>query len=236
MRTFKFYFIIICAISLATCKRSGTVNGKVTNVFNGKPVEGIAVKISQSAELKPDSKALQLATTNADGSFMINATYNTRVTYDYYISLQPNENYVATNQFSVKDTVSEISKAYLYYTSQYKTLKQDISNIKKTKDNQYFEFNVAPCARLKIVATDTIPKNDNSRVIVTFIDRNLTTGNPIIYSKTTRESSIPGDYILVPTSGTVSISWYVNSENPAYVHTDTLVLTAFTKSTYHIYY
>lgn len=232
----KLYLIIICAISLAACKRSGSVNGKVTNIFNGEPVEGIAVKISQSAELKPDAKALQLATTKTDGKFMINATYNTRVTYDYYISLQPNENYVASSQFTVKDTASEISKAYLYYTSQYKTLKQDISNVKKTKDNQYFEFNVAPCARLKIVATDTIPKNDNSRVIVTFIDRYITTGNPIIYSKTTRESSTPGDYILVPTSGTVSISWYVNSESPAYVHTDTLVLTPFTKSTYHIYY
>jgi len=228
---------ILCtsAVLIIACKRKGTVSGKVTNVFDGLPVEGIEVRISENSDLSPSSKNLQIGASDTNGDYMINVTYNTRISYDYYVSLNPNDNYNKENPYLVKDTVSDILKAYFYFTSQYRSLKQDITDVKKTKGKQHFDFNVAPCGRLRIIARNVSPANDSDKIVVSVIDKNLIEGATTVYSGKFRVP-VTGSYMLIPTSGTVSLKWLVTSNNQKTTLYDTIPLAPFSKATYYIEY
>ncbi len=234
MKFIKPILVFSCCLLILSCKRKGTVSGTVTNVFDNKPVEGVEVKVSQTSELN-DSKGTQVSTTDANGNYRINATYNTRVTYDYYVSLKPNDNYNSADPFTVKDTVQDVYKAYFYYTSHYRSLKQDITAVKKSKGNQQFDFNVAPGGRLRIAARNVAPADPEDKIEVSVVDKNLPDGAKLIY---TGKTSIPvtGNYSLVPTSGTVSIKWKVTTPTMQTITIDTIPLPAFSKATYYINY
>ncbi|MES2680358.1 MAG: hypothetical protein V4635_10755 [Bacteroidota bacterium] len=235
MKFNKTLLVFSCCLALMSCKRKGTVSGTVTNVFDNKPVEGIEVRITQSAELDPSNKAMQVSPTDANGNFKINATYNTRVTYDYYISLNPNANYNTADPFVVKDTTPVEYKAYFYYTSHYKGLTQDIKDVKKTKSNQDFTFNVAPGGRLRIVARNVAPADAADKIEVSVVDKNLPDGAKNVYSG---KNTVPatGNYMMVPTSGTVSLKWKVTTQGVETMSYDTIPLPAFSKATYYINY
>ncbi|HOZ87700.1 MAG TPA: hypothetical protein PL029_08080 [Bacteroidia bacterium] len=235
MKLSKTLLVFSCCLALIACKRKGTVSGTVTNVFDNKPVEGVEVRITQSAELDPSNKAMQVSSTDPNGNFKINATYNTRVTYDYYISLSPNANYNTADPFVVKDTTPAEYKTYFYYTSHYKSLQQDIKDVKKSKGNQNFAFNVAPAGRLRIIALNVAPADPTDKIEVSVVDKNLPDGSKTVYSG---KNTVPatGSYMLVPTSGTVSLKWKVTRPGGETLSYDTIPLPAFSKATYYINY
>ena len=193
------------------------------------------MRVSENSDISADSKNLQIGTTDKNGDYLINATYNTRLSYDYYISLNPNGSYTKENPYLVKDTSSSILKAYFYYSSQYRSLMQDITDIKKSKGNQHFDFNVAPCGRLRIIARNVAPADDSDKIVVSVIDKNLVDGAAIVYSGKFR-MPVTGNYMLIPTNGTVSIKWLITSNNKKTTLFDTIPLEPYTKSNYYIEY
>ena len=55
-------WFLICSLGLifAGCKRKGPVTGKITNIYDGKPVEGVSVKVfydggGNTKDSKPDN-------------------------------------------------------------------------------------------------------------------------------------------------------------------------------------
>ena len=235
----RFFLISLCCLLFVGCKRKGNVSGKVINAIDGSSVEGVEVRITYTADKlfnKNEAKSIQLTTTDSEGNYLINAVYNTKINYDYYVSLNPNDSYVKDNQFFVKDTSSFISKSYYYQASQYTAILQDIKPIKKTKSGQNFDLKAATCARLKIIAKNVAPANESDKIEVTLIDKNLKDGGVVIFSNKVLETPVVGNYSLIPTAGSVSLKWSVTELNSTKIFYDTIAVQPHSKTVFYINY
>jgi len=235
----KILFVSICLLALASCKRKGDVTGKVLNAIDGSPVEGVDVRVTYSADDLSNSDkttSIQLASTDAAGDYRINAVYNTKIGYEYYVSLNPNDAFDKTNQFFVKDTTANISKTFYYFAAQYSGISQDIKPIKKTKKSQNFELKAATCARLKIVARNVLPINDSDKIVVTLVDNKLKDGGVEIFSNKVKETPAIGNYSLIPTVGKASLKWVVTDLSGTRTFYDTISVVPYTKATFRINY
>jgi hypothetical protein len=224
-------FFLLCIF--ASCKKKGMATGRVTSVFDGAPMEGVLIHKTYSGDayLTPSAGwELPAVTSDANGDFIINAKYSRRPLFDYNISLLPNENYVSGYPQQMTDTSSETSFTYWYFNSEYRAISSSQSwyELKKKRRTQHYEFQVAPCARIKFVATNVAPFNADDAIYVDTVDENFETGYESLFSQSPGFPPEIG-YKSVPTGGTIKLRWKVRKKGQENLFYDTVALPAFKK-------
>lgn len=223
-------FIISAVFFFASCKKKGEISGKVTNLFDGSPVEGIQVQVhySNGSWLNYKSGEFAPVTTDSEGSFSFDASYKRNKRYVYAISLR-----ASGGSLDQPDSVAETVKSYLFHSGTYAGIdaSQDNQTLNKDK-SQHFDFKVIPTARLLIVVKREFPNNPSNPIRVMIDDPKM--NYPDFYDFELRSDLSQGVYkYVVPVNGKVKIRWIINNNE---VHAGTVELLPFKKTIYQIKY
>lgn len=229
----KNYCLIVVAVLLLTsCKRKGSMSGKVVNAYNGQPVKGIQLRLegmNSGLFASKNNQRLDDVVSDENGQFTFNYKFQDNKRSYYTIT--------AMDKLGGIDTAAPIFEKYMlnngvYCLSCVPTVSGTEEELKSTV------IKVAPACRLKL-RHQRISGNYNY-LYVTF-------GNEIFaasaqyssYYSYAQQQFIDWDvYTLVPATGKIYLTWtasqYNNPSSNSVTYYDTLDVTPFGKIDYLI--
>jgi len=208
----------------ASCRRKGDASGKIINVLNGEPVEGLTVNLEEyklrMVSSKRFTRKLGETTTNSNGEFVMD--YPAKIGTGYYRLLTIDEMH-----FGHMDTTA--IKDIKFIAGEYPGCEKVSWDYKNHSRND-LDFYVAPVARIKIVPHNINHYFDNETMYVAFSDDNY---SKTVASYNNRNLPVVNDYIQFPSNGKIYV--YINIPS-SMVLFDTIYVKPFDKITYHFNY